>query len=380
MNRIPDLVIFLLLLFFTSCNNGNIKKPDVTSNNQFKFNATVTDTINITLNGKLSNWLFEQYLLNDSTLYILDIFNSPKCIYIININKRKITDSICIKKDFMINNRITNIYVHNKDSILCIENYPAHIMLINNKGEIIKNINFKSITKNDSLFSPYLGNEFGINNISYYDSRISNLYVTLIPNGSADFMGDTGFYRQAIFNLKTDSWELFYGKYRGILKKKGERIYFYEMHNPYSLILNKKNYVSYPIDNYIYCYSIDNGILLDSIYFSGKTPLKFPDPLQPNSSDDKLRKLMKKSPFYGPLTYHNSKKLFSRYTFQRNKKSYLYIYDENFKFVTQISLDIDKFYTLIPSNFGFYSIPKINNSSDENILKLFRVELTKIKN
>lgn len=273
--------------------------------------------------------------------------------------------------------RINSVYPHNEDSIFCVENYPLNIFIINKTGEIIYQINDKHQCYYDSINDDLLNVGFGVLKINHFNNLSKTIFLSLIPGGNVDFIGSELYYRHSIFNIKDNKWDLFYGNYEGVLKLKDNNVYFYDMHNPYSLILNNHNYVSYPVDHWIYVYDILSGNLLSKFACPGKETGILPKPLPPKIKDIKLNKLRRDTPFYGQVNYHKKSNLFTRYYHSGNTKKSrsIIIFNDKNEIIGETRFLIDDILNLIPTSFGFYAFPSINKSKTEDELILYKLEI-----
>ena len=87
------------------------------------------------------------------------------------------------------------------------------------------------------------------------------------------------------------------------------------MHHPFQLIVDRKMYVTYPVDHRVYIYNLATRKLVFEKDISPTFATQIPKPLYYAEAldDEKLTDLRSKTAYYGPLYFHSEPKLYSRF-------------------------------------------------------------------
>ena len=365
------LTYMLLSIFLISCRNENrVLKNSTISNGSNSIEATtkisivLKDSITISIPKNSRNAYHVTYLYDKRYLYGVNLID-PLKIDIIDLENKNVKKQIVIDKNFFITSQVSNLLVQSEDSIYFLSNLIPAIYLINNNGEIINKWLRRDLEIPGNLDKKLaeIGYGFPISSFlesPYIDSSSGYLFLKINPVGYKDEFGDVDVHRHGVYDLKNRRWISLFGSYEGILKEKKDGRYYNDMHEPYQIKVEDKVYISYPIDNNIYCYNIKDYKLSNTYDCTFEGVEEFPKPLYGDkASDNALIKLRGNTPFYGALYYHSKLKLFSRFYHhlkEQNARSII-IYDINFNILFIKKFDSNWLNKIIPTEDGYVVLP-----------------------
>ncbi len=212
MNKNPiNIVIFIFIIYSCSTGNYDIKKykqlainPEYKTNVKNKISLKLVDTLNITTPNRAIRY-FSNDIFNDSLFFgVVSSFGGKDInkIDVYDLKKEQFIKTIEIA-DFKIKKNIKNISVHSLDTIILTFYYPPELMIINDKGTVIKDIKLGDLKLTiDNPKYPKTDN--------YYVSMINNkpiiednkIYFIIEPMGVTDMPGFKKVERLAIYDLK----------------------------------------------------------------------------------------------------------------------------------------------------------------------------------
>ena len=361
------LLSVLAISAMISCKVGDkwaeYSKPTFMGNSD-KAYLELTDSAVINVPEKHFNSFQNCQIYKDSLLYAVS-WSDPQRLSLYNMNSKSFMYDIILDRNTSSVMSIENYAVVSEDSIF-FSSYPATgLMLVDSKGRRL-NIWTANDMKISPEMEPKLANGYAFSTGSYlenfqYDKKNKLIYTVLSPGSAYDEFGSDDVKRHGIYNLATHKWEKIMAPYEGVLKYKGDNIYFYDMHHPYQIVLNNLMYVTYPVDHRVYIYDIDTGELIREKEISPSCATQFDRPMDPILATDKeLNRLRRNTAYYGPLYYHPDAWCFSRFYNQKAVKGKEYeraivIYDMDFNIVYE-------------KTFGFNEIPRIVPADDGLII------------
>ncbi|HEX2921262.1 MAG TPA: DUF4221 family protein [Bacteroidales bacterium] len=384
---------YLYSLLFCICLVSFIASPSTNANQQSnipgktKDNCRVSiikDSVPIAIPANSRNEYHVTSLYKNRYLYGVNLFD-PYKIDVIDLTDAIVKKQIIIDKNLFNTYQVSNLFVKSADSIIFLSDKTPTIFLTNGEGKLIKKWTRTDVDIPASLDKKLSSIGFGFATSSflenpYIDPASGYLYVKINAIGYHDDFGDIDVKRHGVYDLKNKKWISLFGSYEGVLKEKKDGRYFYDMHEPYQIKVEDKIYISYPIDNNVYCYDIKNYNLVQTIDCSFEGVEEFPKPLYGKKiSDNALQKMRSNTPFYGPLNYHTAVGIFSRFYLHKGEegKRSLIIYDKDFKVLFVCKYDISWFYKVIPTDTGFIVLP--NDEATKMDPDHLNIKILKIK-
>jgi len=344
------------------------------------YTITISDSLRVKVHNDQHNTIREGCVYRDSILY--GICNQDKyLIKKINLLTNKYTP-IKIKEPFKIKVVIDKIYVDSLENIYITEHYPARIHKIDQKGYISET--YSDIFNNPELLNAKDISYYGLLSISAVKS--DKVFLTGTYGGYAGYMNITDKYRHFVFNLKTHNLESAYCKHNGVLAalKENEK-YYCEFQHPSEIVVGNYNYISYPLDHYIYKYDLRAKMTVSKHPCNGSFAKKITSPVLVKSGiseqvisqivEKKIRKEMPDYCLYGELAYHKGLNMFSRFSRSAHDVRYL-IYNDQFNVIGECELPA-KCYKLFATSTGYYAIPNFYILEQADYIDLYKLEIAK---
>ena len=322
------LILYLIFLLF-SCKNKPydeyLDNPRYNNNEDYSYTLKLVDSLNIISSDSIGIQFSYTSILNDTMFYGIP-FNDKK-IYVFNFKKQRYSFTIKVPPHLLTDN-ICNINVINSDSIYFLSNRAYQLYLINSKAEVLKKTNIPNVRlnidkkklaiqhnlKEISKDMPLFGFPLYINEKNPEIINDSIALIAFYIMGVDEFQGLENAERFGLFNLKTNQWIKVLAPPEGIMKNLGNKSYPYDLCNPNYCVVNKKLYVSYPMDNYIYVYNIITGKYIEKKIASSTFCERIPAPL-PNSiltNQQKSWNFRISTPYYKEFYYHSKLQMFTR--------------------------------------------------------------------
>jgi len=372
--RVTSITLICLLLTL-SCSRKEEKtlsfyrNPQNKAENKNSVFLNPVDTINIQVSSDKGNRFLQGYLYKDSLLYAVSLYEKLT-IDIYDIKRKQFVNEIKIEPGPTRTLSIANFAVASPDSIFIIPSPNPGVHLINSKSELIKIWDKYDLQISES-FDPILADQgfgicgsSGLQNVTL-DNQNNIMYMVLSPLSTIDEIGDPTPKRHGIYDLKNSKWIGLLAPYEGVLKNKGEGRYYFDMHHPYQLVVKGKLYVTYPVDHRVYVYNIASRKLILEKDISPTFATQIPEPLFDADAFDynKLVKLRGETAYYGPLYYHPSPKVYSRFYNLEKKEGKtreraIIIYDKDFNIISENVFPIDDITRIQASDDGFYVQPQ----------------------
>lgn len=362
------LKIFCCILLLSSCNLNNfdnLLKPISPRYALSLANLEIEDSLKILLPEGSYNFYHNTQILDDSIFYGINVF-SPLRIDVIDLKAKEYSKFITFDKNIFKAYEVNQFRVLSEDSIF-VSAYPNKCLyLVNDNSEIIKSWSKIDLDISSDIDIDLYNGGFAIADLSgleNFEIIGDSCYITLSPVSAKDFEGSPSVKRHGIYDLKDKCWRSVFAPYEGVLKHKGSSVYFYDMHKPYRKVCMDKIYVSYPVDHNVYVYDFKTQELLFSKPISPSFAVDFLTPLPFSSKDDDalLNQLRKRTPFYGPLYYHQEIGCWSRFynffdsgVFKRG----IVVYNEAFEIILEKVFLEKEFKNITPCGDGFILMPE----------------------
>ncbi|QZE15655.1 DUF4221 domain-containing protein [Halosquirtibacter laminarini] len=359
------LIYTILSILLFSCNDKN-KKVNIINNERSDINSSFfikQDSFRVKIPNNSYNYYHVVELYDNRYLFAVNLL-APLQLNIIDLVEKKHIDQISIDPNLFKTTEITNMHVHNIDSIYFLSSQGPMVYLINRDGAEIDKWTSPELEIPYNLDSVLHSKGYGFATSSYLegpdvDVKNSLLFVKLSPISSMDEIGDVNIKRHGVYDLKKRKWKFIFGKYKGVLEKKKEGRYYYDMQHPYQLKNNNHVYVTYPVDHSIYSYDLETNQYLGKIENNIPISENFPSPLYGKKALDysSLIALRKATPYYGPLYYHKESKKYSRFFNHIDKKHRsIILFDENLKFIEIKTFKVSSISKIIACDDGFFAI------------------------
>lgn len=364
------LSVVSLILLFMSCSTYDRKwaeyaTPSFQGNSEEVY-LEKGDSVEIRVPDGHYNVLHNCQIYRDSILYAVSLSDGHR-VSLYNIGSGTFMYDILVDKNTTGVLNISNFNVVSPDSIFFTTFPKTGLVLLDSKGRK------QDIWQDDDMeipaeMDPVLSSEFAFANMSYlenfqYDKDNNLIYAVLSPFSAYDETGDPDVKRHEVYNIVSRKWEKVFAPYEGVLKYKGDKVYFYDMHHPYQTVLDGKVYVTYPVDHRVYIYDLTSGNLTGEKDISPSCAGRFSKPFDPAlTSDDELNRLRRTTAYYGPLYYHPDVECFSRFYLLggvegRGAEKAVIIYDKNFNIVYEQKFKANEVSRMVPADDGFLTIP-----------------------
>jgi hypothetical protein len=225
-------------------------------------------------------------------------FDLVKEIHVYDIN---------IRDSLLIGEGVSSFYAHSTDSFFIQVANFRKVYLLDSLGNTLNqwDIHFKT---------PYILAVFLPEHRPVFDKKTGRLYFTALPVGFFKNTDSENLHLQVAFDIVNDTIAYLFGFSEGVMKFKKEGYYPPDVSVPYLLMVDDNLLVSYPMDHYIYVYSSKDGSLKYKALASSNSVRELPFPLSVNESksSQKVWNFRIQIPFYEPLLYHSSAKVYTR--------------------------------------------------------------------
>lgn len=333
------LFILIFLIFISSSCSVNRESDRLVNIESLSYKD-----IEIKIPNDVYNSFLHTQVYSDSLLYGLNP-GSPFEISVFDLKKNSFKNKIAIDSNFF-KEKIGAFYVHTPDNIFVTGmNYPL-VYIISSKGKIINTFDLKEMESTQDFIIPSL---FSYTS-PFYDAKSDQLYITTLPyDWDRLSLNNQSFER--VFNLKSKTLDAKYS----ILSSNKLGVLPYDLNIPYRLVTEKTIVISHPVKETINIYDRTTFQLVETRYLETANPIDFPEPVpMQNIADEQvLWNYRITTPFYEPIFYHNSQKVFSRILHHaqelkidgvtlnngEKRKATLFLYDSNFKFLTSYQFD-----------------------------------------
>lgn len=281
-----------------------------------KVRLVVVDTLDITVPEDAFPY-YDQVFLHGKILYGLKAGRYKFDLF--NLEQKAYLRSIQLDPNFVQN--LGAFYVHNTDSIFITEEL-TFVLLVNDSGEIIDRFDLgrAPLSWTGSFETPeyffFSKSRAGI----YYNAARKNLVVTFTSPEIWYYKKRSHFQMHGVYNIQEKKWVSVFGQLPEPYSTYGVA-YPFMLSNPYCLSLGDTSYVTFPMSKDIFVYHTITGKLIrrvcgDSDFLTLAKPYNY-------SQIENLeleREFLMTSGWYGPLQWHEKKKIFSR-TLILNAKS-----------------------------------------------------------
>ena len=386
MCSIRFIISMLISLLIISCNNSRVEKLDSYLSPSYQglrmnnMDLIVTDTIDIPLPVVSYNMFCNFNLYNDSILYCSSAIEGAQ-LYCFNLSSERFEGMFELDPNLTFTKQIGLYKVLSKDSIFVSMNPQPGLLLVDGNGKVL-NKWFKNVFEISSAQEKILNEEgFGLSECSRLQGlnvEGNKVWFVLSPASSTDFLGRPDVNRHGVYDLEKKEWVKFMAPYEGVLKYKGIGGYYYDMQHPYQLLLDDTLYVTYPVDHKVYKYDAVNGALLSETDISPSVATDFPYPVEVNDDYEKLNKLRRSTPYYGPLYYHSEVNMFSRFynidpDIDKGKRMII-IYDRSFNVVCEKLYSMNDINGICPTKDGFLLIPY--RPTEEDTVMIIKTDIS----
>lgn len=339
---------------------------------------SIYDTLKIRVPDRHYNFFHNVQIYQDSILYGVNLFDGLR-LSVYNLKSSCFLYDILLDRNTSGTSGIENFRVVSKDSIFIVTTPKLGLILVDSHGKRIARWDDVDMHISPNKEPGLSANGFGISTNSFlenfqYEADSSSMFFVLSPVTARDEAGSPDISRHGIYNLDKRQWEKIFAPYEGVLKHKGMRRYYFDMHHPYQLVVGDKMYVTYPVDHRVYVYSMRDYEMIGEKDISPSFAVRFPRPLERReASQQKLVELRNSTPYYGPLYYHSSADCFSRFynlkqSAGKERERALVIYDKDFNIVYEKVYPMKDISTIVPLSDGFVFIPMNNGDADTILL------------
>lgn len=378
-------VIFIYFALIVSCNKGNkwseYSEPTFLGNSD-KAYLELTDSAIIEVPAKHFNSFQNCQIYHDSLLYAFSLDDRLR-LSIYNIASKSFMYDIVLDKNTSGVMCISNFNVISEDSIFFSTSPKTGLVLVNSKGKKLDMWTDRDMVISQEMESK-LSDGYAFSIASYlenfqYDKQKHLIYAVLSPFSAYDEFGEPDIKRHGIYDLSTRNWKTIMAPYEGVLKYKGNNIYFYDMHHPYQIVLGNLMYVTYPVDHRVYIYNTENEELIREKGISPSCATKFDRPMDPLVATDKeLNQLRKNTAYYGPLYYHPDARCFSRFynlknTTGKEGERAIIIYDMDFNIVYENTFKFNEIPRIVPTDDGLVIIRTDPMNPDTFVLIRYKI-------
>ena len=362
--------IISLIFLLVSCSTNDRKwaeyaTPSFQGNSEEVY-LEKGDSVKIRVPDGHSNIFQSLQIYRGSILYAVSLGDVHR-VSLYNIDSGAFMYDIFVDRNTTGVMNISNFKVVSRDSIFFTTFPKTGLVLLDSKGRK-QDIWQEGDMEIPAEMEPVLSSGFAFANMSYlenfqYDRDKGLIYAVLSPFSAHDEAGDPDVKRHGVYNTISRKWEKVFAPYEGVLKYKGDKVYFYDMHHPYQTILDGKAYVTYPVDHRVYINDLASGKLTGEKDISPSCATRFAKPLDPTlTNNDALNQLRKSTAYYGPLYYHPDVECFSRFYLLggvegRDAEKAVIIYDKDFNIVYERKFKANEVSRMVPADDGFLTIP-----------------------
>lgn len=382
MKKLAAIVIFLSVL--NSCNNdkwAEYSEPDFSGNSEAVYLEQVDSAV-IAVPEKHYNIFQNCQIYHDSLLYAVSWYDEMR-LSLYNLASRSFMYDILLDKNTSAVNRINNFMVASEDSIFFTSFPKTGLVLVDSRARKLD-----TWIDDDMVISPEmepgLSGGYAFSTAAYldnfqYDREKKLIYAALSPGSAYDQIGSPEVKRHGIYNTVTRKWEKIMAPYEGVLKYKGDNVYFYDMHYTYQLVLGDRMYVTYPVDHRVYVYDINTGKLVMEKEISPSCAVKFAKPLDSSlCSDEELNQLRKTTAYYGPVYYHPDVECFSRFynlphVDGKDSEMAVIIYDRDFNIVCEKMFSTNIIIKLVPADDGLVALLTDPYDADNFVMVKYKI-------
>lgn len=367
----------VIILLVMSCSTEDRKwaeyaTPSFQGNSEEVY-LTKGDSVEIRVSDGHYNIFQNCQIDRDSILYTVSWYDGQR-VSLYNIASGSFMYDIFVDRNTTGVMNIGNFKVVSQDSIFFTTFPKTGLVLLDSKGRKL-DIWQEGDMEMPAEMDPVLSSGLAFANMSYlenfqYDRDKGLIYAVLSPFSAYDETGDPDVKRHGIYNIVSRKWEKVFAPYEGVLKYKGNKVYFYDMHHPYQTVLDGKAYVTYPVDHRVYIYDLSSGKLTGEKDISPSCAGQFAKPLDPAlTSDDEMNRFRRTTAYYGPLYYHPDVECFSRFYLPENvegqgREKVVIIYDKDFNIVCERRFKENEVSNMVPTDNGFMTIPYDPMDSD----------------
>lgn len=382
------IVFFLcLMLAFAGCGHHNLHKylkPAEPIYSERTLKLVPIDTLSIQVPDTVYNYYHNTQIFEDSLFYGINYFTQLD-INVFNLRTGKFDRVIRVDPNIVHTYRVEQFRVVSPDSIYVVSCPDNGIRMLDADGFIVDEWSADDLRMASDVDYILSQEGFGLADLSgleNFDVIGTECFLTLSPVTSTDFEGSPIVKRHGIYDLVKRQWRMAFGYYEGVLKYKGDNVYFYDMHDPYRIVADGKAFVTYPIDHFVYIYDMMTSELIDKKSLAPSFAIKFPHPVSKDKmyDDELMNELRRDSPFYGPLYYHSSVACWSRfYNFTDQdtgiQKRGFIIYDAEFKILYENIFEYDEIACITPDNEGVVVMPRNEMEADVALFIRYRIIL-----
>ena len=378
-------IIIIYSIYCCACNRHierKIHSPEIDYEVIDSMSAIISDdTLSINVpEGKFSMY-HSTFLYDDMYLYgvnskrhnVIDIYNIKTCSF---------CKEITIDDKFL-QDRISGIYVNSPDSIFFCQSNPNNVYLIDGDGKLLNHWTEDDLAiriHNDDILSKYDVNF--ITFLGQFSPVVYNNYLIIGLDPAGVYKINKKTKRVGVYNLSNRKWLTFLSNANDVESNISNRGYTYDLEQPYILLGQNCLVISYPMDHYVYVYSLENYQLIKKIpCFSRFSPdLPYPLPLDEINSCQKGWNFRIQTPFYGAVNYHKDIKLYSRIFYHpqnlideygyindgRNRMASIIIMDDKFRMIGETVFTDGQIgvYSYLNTKKGYIVSPQLNNEND----------------
>ena len=389
-------LLAILVTFIVSCEspqNTETSTEVPLDNSVEKFEIKEVQTQYIHVGENSSNIPHQFALFNDSLLYTRTMF-TPYSFDVYNLNNGKFSNRIELDKNLMKGN--PHGFVIQSDGSFMTSGLGTSIIQKSNedftKFEIydFSNVNMYSEESTFAKASFPAGFKGATLNMIDEDHLLVNFWI--LPK----YDGGQNQSHVALLNLQDQTVERYYDIPDNAYTKSESRSYTNDLAMAYCTITGDTLLVSYPMDDMIYGYNLNESDIKFMKDGSSNQKIDIPAPQTRAESNDRQLSwdFRASTPYYSPLYYHSNKELFTRilaHPFDleyvdgkmvtgRARKLSILIFDKQLNKVGETVLDntlFDIFYH-VPTSNGFFVGPSSEFINEEDSL-IFNTyfELTK---